>query len=188
MERKIQIEPVFCLLLATAVLLIPLRWLAAWFAAVTAHELFHIAALAALGGRIRSFQVGTQGVFIHTDSLNGAKEFVASLAGPLGSFLLLFVYRYTPLVALCAFVQGAFNLLPLYPLDGGRALRCLLVRLLGREKGERASHIAALTVCAGFLLLGVFCIRISFLPLVIGTALVIKTGKIPCKTLAKRVQ
>jgi hypothetical protein len=57
------------------------------------------------------------------------------VAGPAGSFLLLFVARWLPLVAICGFIQGSYNLLPLGTMDGGRVVACLL-RVWCSEKAE----------------------------------------------------
>lgn len=45
-------------------------------------------------------------------------------AGPLGSFLFARAMTFFPEASVCALVQGIYNLLPVYPLDGGRIFRC----------------------------------------------------------------
>ena len=62
-------------------------------------------------------------------------ELLCALAGPFGSLLLALLLRHVPELAICGLIQGVYNLLPLYPLDGGRALRCLFS--FAGEKGER---------------------------------------------------
>ena len=52
-------------------------------------------------------------------------ELVCVLAGPAASLLLLLLVRPFPRLALCGFVQGVYNLLPLGRLDGARAVACL---------------------------------------------------------------
>lgn len=54
------------------------------------------------------------------------KEALCALAGPVGSFSVVLLAEYFPEAALFGLVQGLYNLLPVYPLDGGRILRCLL--------------------------------------------------------------
>lgn len=70
---------------------------------------------------------------IHTGPLEDSQELLCSLAGPVGSFSLFFLSHWLPKTAFCGVIQGMFNLLPIFPLDGGRALRCCLT-LLGRKK------------------------------------------------------
>ena len=68
------------------------------------------------------------------------RELLAVLAGPVGSLLLLGVHRWFPRLALCGLVQGLFNLLPVRPLDGGRALYLAVSWLAGPGAGERAAR------------------------------------------------
>lgn len=64
--------------------------------------------------------------------MTAPREAVCALAGPLGSFVLVSLGKYWPELALMALGQGIFNLIPVYPLDGGRFARCLA--------GERISR------------------------------------------------
>lgn len=63
---------------------------------------------------------------IHTGDMSPAEAVICALSGPLGGLLLTLTIGYLPRLALCALVQSIFNLLPFYPLDGGRALRAML--------------------------------------------------------------
>lgn len=115
-----------CIGLAVLVLLLPLKWLIAAIVAAALHEMCHVIAVKLCGGDISQIRIGGNGAVLQTQPLHPAKELFCVLAGPLGGLLLLFVSNWLPRVAICAGAQSIYNLLPLYPLDGGRALRCVL--------------------------------------------------------------
>ena len=121
---EVRIHGSACLLWAFLLLCVPLRWLLSSLAAACFHELCHYAALRLIGGKILSLQIQANGTTMEIVPLPSEKELICALAGPMGSMLLLLLIQVFPRVALCAGLQGIFNLLPLYPLDGGRAIRC----------------------------------------------------------------
>lgn len=169
----IRLDPWTCIYLALLFLIMPLPWLLAAVTAAAFHELCHMAAVRAMGGRVEGMRLGIIGAVMETDLPSRAREGLAALAGPAGSFLLVSLYRWLPHIAICAFVQGIFNLLPLYPLDGGRALRCLL-RSGFRERTVTVIEwvLAAVAVAA--------VLRFSA-ALALMMAVRLLFGKIPCK-------
>ena len=126
MLPNLTIQPLFFLMVAVGVLVLPLHWFAGAMVAAVVHELCHIAAIYAVGGRVWGIAVGEMGTVIQTSRLSPGREWICALSGPAGSFLLVLLRRHFPTIAVCALVQGCFNLLPLYPLDGGRMLRCTI--------------------------------------------------------------
>lgn len=173
-----------CLFWALLLLVLPLNWLVAAFLAAAWHELCHYSVLRLLGGRVEGFRLGVMGAVLDVSDLTPRGEFLTALAGPLGGFLLTFLWRQFPRLALCAAAQSVFNLLPIYPLDGGRALRSSLDMLFPRH--SRGIGMAAERICLGFLL--AFCAVNRLYPFLIWGILALLTRKRPCKAPFLRVQ
>ena len=110
-----------CLLL----LLAPLNLVFSFYVAATVHELSHILALRLFHVPIYSISLGISGAVIHTAPICPKQELICAAAGPAGSFLCILLLRTFPLAALFGLIQGIYNLLPVYPMDGGRMLRCI---------------------------------------------------------------
>lgn len=191
MENRLRAEPLFYLSLAAGCLLFPIKWLVAWLAAVFVHELCHILMLKILGCSIRSVVIGPMGAVIETDPIPAHKELLCAVAGPVGSFSLLLLSRWMPLIAICGFVQGGYNLIPLHPMDGGRAVRCLIEMYFDEEMTERIMSVISWVIMIGFIVLGFYCLlflSLGPLPLLFALLLAARTGKIPCKTFREKVQ
>ena len=158
---RIQVSGWACVALALTLLVLPLPWVAAAVLAAAVHELCHYLAILALGGSVGKIAVGPGGAAMELDTLGPARELLAAAAGPVGSLSLTLLGRFFPRIALCGLVQGLFNLLPSYPLDGGRILRRVLELVLPDRAAED------ITCWTGFIfaLCGVFgCLRLGFLP------------------------
>ena len=175
--------------LALGILLLPLDWLLAAILAAVVHELCHMLAIWFCGGRVEYLRLGIGGAQIGMTILSPWQEALCALAGPLGGILLVLFGRLLPRFAVCAFLQSTYNLLPLYPLDGGRALRCLAATLL-----EPSKTIIVVKTIEWLCVLGLMCTTayISILlPLngwLAAGVLLLLLRKIPCKRREERVQ
>jgi Zn-dependent protease len=127
------IRPAFAIISAVAVSVFPLKFVIAWVIASITHELFHIFAICVMNIRIMRITLDGTGAIVETETMLPDQELICALAGPLGGMTLLLFARTIPETAMCALVQSIFNLLPYYPLDGGRALHCLATLLLGEH-------------------------------------------------------
>ena len=125
MESKLQISFGFCIFVVFLILFLPIQWCFSVILAGIIHELFHMAAVLLCGGNILSISLSFTGAKIDTGPLTPQKQALCALAGPLGSFLILPLAYIFPELTLCGLIQGAYNLLPIYPMDGGRALRAV---------------------------------------------------------------
>ncbi len=164
--RRLTVDPGACLWGALVLLLVPLPWAAAWAAAALLHELSHAAAVALCGKRIVSVSVGPGGAVLETDPLSGPETLFCALAGPAGNLLTLLLAHRMPRLAVCALGQALWNLLPLYPLDGGRALRAVLSLVLPPKAWEpvcrAVQRLLLLTATGGALFLRIRSIGGSF--------------------------
>lgn len=135
-----------CVALALMVLLLPLRWILAWAVAAAFHEACHCLAVKLCSGHVAQVRLGPGGAEMAVAGIDGWREGICALAGPLGALVLLFFARWIPAVAVCALFHSAYNLLPLYPLDGGRALKCALERLAPLHAGKICNAVARVTL------------------------------------------
>ena len=191
--RDIRIEASACLWWAVLLLLLPLRWLIAAVTAGAFHECCHYLGIRAMGGNVESIVICHTGASMKTSPLDPRQELICSRAGPIGSLFLILFARFLPMTALCALIQCSFNLLPIYPLDGGRALKCLIA--LWRPNWDAAA------VCSRVGKIGILLLIALTFPLVwlsslrsgllfLGTILLYRSfpGKRPCKTVDLALQ
>ena len=120
-------------MLALMLLLFPLRVVAGIVLAALIHECGHLIAVRLTGGRVLAIRLRAGGARIETTPMEPGREALCALAGPGAGALTIFAWRFFPEMALAGLVQTVFNLLPIYPLDGGRVVRniCCKLRDLG---------------------------------------------------------
>lgn len=173
---KICISPRFLVSVAVLILLVPLNWLIAWFLAAAFHEIFHCIALLICGHAIDSLHLDINGAKIQTASLTNVETIVCALSGPIGGLLLLSFSQQYPQLALCALIQSSYNLLPIYPLDGGRAFLAVLNLLFPKNIATTIFKIAELSVYILLFLLSFFFARLlkTLFPLLIPGLLFLK--------------
>ncbi len=134
MRDRINVSPIMLILFPAAILLLPLRWVMAWSLAVAVHEAGHYIALKLCRVPVFALAISPAGVKMETGELQGKAALLCALAGPIAGFSLILFSRYLPCTAFCGWLQGMFNLVPVYPLDGGRALRAILQKFCRQEK------------------------------------------------------
>lgn len=151
---------------ALMLLVLPLQWLAAALTAALWHECCHYIAVKLCGGVIRCVRIGAGEAVMECKPMRPGRELLCSLAGPMGSLLLVPFVHWIPGIAVCGCFHALYNLLPVYPLDGGRALYTAVFSLLPGDRAERLCSgiegaavilvITASVVSAFVLKLGIF--------------------------------
>lgn len=165
--------------LALALLILPLQWVLSILIAAVFHELCHYLAVRLCGGEMVGLTLTPHGARMEVGGLSQWQALICALAGPVGGLLLLVFVRWIPMIAICGACQSLFNLIPVYPLDGGRALRCLLEWRFPGQADRICLWVQriCLTCIAGLGLYGTLILKLGILPL---TMSVLIFAKIAC--------
>lgn len=139
------------------------------------HELGHMIVAERLGYKMREIKLLPYGAILNgeSDEFLSADEITIALAGPLTNFLMCAIcvmlwwispsiYIFTIDFCIASLVAGVFNLLPIFPLDGGRVLLGILSA--NRERKSAVRIVRTITQIFSILLFLVFVssIFISF--------------------------
>lgn len=160
MKRRrfsLEVRPGAVVLLSGLYFLLPLRWCARLALTVTVHELGHVAALILCGAQVCGLRMEGCGLVLRCTPTEGALRTVtAALAGPAAGAGLFCILRGLGYIA-CAELSLLFscvNLLPVLPLDGGRALYAALSALAGERAAERTLDVLGLVLPVMLMVLG----------------------------------
>lgn len=144
-----------------------------FFVSVILHELGHSLVAIARGVQVRAITLFIFGGLAQTEkeSDSAATEFYIAIAGPLVSFALAVLFYIFKLwsvaysetasvafdwLATINFVLAVFNLVPGFPLDGGRVFRALVWKVTGNAaKGMQWAVVGGKVVAYGLMLMGV---------------------------------
>lgn len=137
---------------------------------ITLHELAHTLVAIRHGGRVDSIVLMALGGVSQVSRMPRAPkhELAMAVAGPLTSLLLAAICsfgfslaRTSPplafglfLMAYLNLVLGIFNLLPAFPMDGGRVLRAALAWRWGRTRATRVAATVGKAMAVAFGILG----------------------------------
>lgn len=178
------------ILICISIMLLPIQWVISIIIAILIHESFHYFALIVQNVSVYSVSIHGTGVIMKTGDMTLLQELVSTLSGPIGSILLVFLVSYFPRIAICGIIHGLYNLLPVYPLDGGRVVNCIFQLIHPNSRGDElhiCTKIIGLLVMVTVLFLAPkYSNTIIMLPLLISLCSAI--SKTPCKQRMKRVQ
>lgn len=163
----------------------PIIWSAAlitsllFFAALLLHELAHSVVAKSKGLRVRAITLFALGGVsqIESESPDAKSEFWIAFVGPLTSLVIGFAFlglarltgwtagreAATPVQAVVVWLGyinialAAFNMIPGYPLDGGRVLRSIIWWITGNQvRSTRAASRVGMGVAILFILFGLY--------------------------------
>ena len=150
--RRIEISPSFFLFLCAYYYFDPWQSFTPFLLSVVAHEFGHLMVLKLLGVHINKLCFGVAGAIICTNPLPYRQELLAAAAGPSVNLLLLALFIHqAPVLSFVNLCLLFYNLLPFYPLDGGRILRALLSLMLSERTASLLERTIA-SLCVLFLI------------------------------------
>ncbi len=165
-SADIRVNASFWLLVLLAAIVSPLTVVAAILTAAALHELGHLAVMRYYGVSVKRFRLTALGAELDAPALARlpyGRELIITLAGVtvnlfcavLLALLGLRTWREWCFVFAGAhLVLAAFNLLPVVPLDGARALCLALSFFLGPATGERVTAAVSLACSLALCALG----------------------------------
>lgn len=175
MNWNISFHPLFIMLCCVLTYYGYVGLLCSYLLCLMIHEIAHSLAAARLGYKLNHIKVMPHGISIGGNNVffSYKDEIIIAISGPLSNFVLLILilsmwwlwpitYVYTLDFFAANVVIGVVNLLPVYPLDGGRVLLALLSQRISRMNAVKVLRIIGLIISS--LIIMSFVITTFFVP------------------------
>lgn len=166
MNKLFKLHPLFLLTGFIFIILGEALAFFVYFIVVVLHEIAHAVVAQRLGYGLNKIYLLPFGAMldINQNFVTREDEIKVALAGPSFNFILAFLclglwwifpetYAFTSFFVFCNIITGLVNLLPCYPMDGGRVLVAMLEGKLKREKALKISYIFNYVFSVIFLIL-----------------------------------
>ena len=141
------------------------------FGSVALHELGHSVVARAKGSYIHEIVLYPFGGAAKISNIpkRPIDEIMVALAGPAVSLALALIFRQFELLRFLGYLNGMlffFNVLPVFPMDGGRVLRAALAIKRSRVEATRIAVTVGKYFCGLFIIVGLFGMPYRILDLI----------------------
>lgn len=169
---KIKFQPLFFIYVFLCIYFGWNNYIFYYVVTATLHEYGHLITAKLLGYRVDGVVYSLYGVGLKTNNVYKRKDdILVSLAGPLVNLILIIIcislwwifptiYFFTYEFVISNIVVMLFNLLPIYPLDGGRVIFAMLLKKFKARKILKVNQI--LCVIGGFFCIGIFIVTLFY--------------------------
>ncbi len=162
---------------------------------VLTHEFGHFFVAKKLGYQLNSFYIAPYGVCLNykEKAFEQRDEILIAFAGPCVNFILCIFcialwwifpisYNFTEEFVFQSFMLGLFNLLPCYPLDGGRIFVGMLTKSHPRNKAIKMTMIINVIIASILFVLFVITAFVNFNPSLCFCGVFLILGLFDCKS------
>jgi len=131
------------------------------------HELSHMIVALLLNVDIQEITLLPFGATArYIGKINPLKEFLIAIAGPFATLIFAFFYHHDTYFKVNILIL-LFNLIPIYPLDGGRILKVILIFIFKNKWGNRIHEYCNKLILFLFIIFAIYLLikykNISFL-------------------------
>ncbi len=175
--RKFRISPVSIVIWIWLVVVSGVLVAMSYFLAITIHELGHFVTAKRRGYKVSKFALSPYGVELSyfNQNIDFRDELVIAFAGPLANIISLLlviswwwifpsVYFFTESFVFVSLFIALFNLLPAYPLDGGRVFVCIASKFVSGKTAKKITMYANILIATFFFVCFVAIMFVNFNP------------------------
>lgn len=196
--KKISINPISILVWIWLVVMNGVFVATSYFFAILIHEFGHFLTAKRLGYKVSKFSLSPYGVELayFDQNINYRDELLIAAAGPFFNLVsTLFViglwwifpsvYFFTESFVFISVLIALFNLLPAYPLDGGRMFVSVFSNYVSAKTAKKITIFLNISLGCFFFVIFVVCMFINFNPSLILFSLFLFAGMLDLKFISK---
>lgn len=175
--KKLSVHPISIILWVWLFLVFDLIVAINYFFAIFFHELGHYFAAKQLGYSLSKFSLSPYGVSLSYSQQNllSDDEIKIAMAGPLANFATVFcvfavwwlfpiTHFFTESFVYISILLALLNLLPAYPLDGGRIFICFSSKFFSTDSAKKFTIVSNIVLSVIFFILFIVFLFINFNP------------------------